>query len=222
MKSWRKGLSTLFLLSFVATGLWGCGQQALPDRVDDDRGGRIQSGPENPRVPESLMKDSRSNGILAANSLAQKINQMPGVQNTTVLVYGDDAYVGLTNIGTEAPRKDAQIKQDSWVGESPWGSTEHPKSAAGMTVEQLQAEGIRSNAATLEGPRTSVSGNISDTLKAEIVARVKQQMPQVKNVHVTGNLQVTQQLSGYKYFISRGGDMRPFMNDFLGVVGNSF
>ncbi|ASS74462.1 hypothetical protein CIG75_05295 [Tumebacillus algifaecis] len=220
MKSWRNGLSAVCLLSFVATGLWGCGQQALPDRAHDSGGATIQS--RNAQLgTERLMNDAQSNGILAANELAQRLNQHPGIQNTTVLVYNGHAYVGLTSIGNERI-PDAQIKQDSFRGESPWGTTSNPKSAAGMTVEQLQTEGIRSNAATREGPRSSISGTISDSLKRKVESTVKQSLPHVQKVYVTGNLEVTQRLSGYKHFISRGGDMAPFMNDFLTVLSNSF
>jgi hypothetical protein len=221
MLSWRKGLSSLFLLSFVATGLWGCGQQALPNRLDDDRGGMIQSGDTDP-VPLRFQKDAQSNGILAANILANRINQMPGVQNTTVLLYNDDAYVGLTSIGAEVS-PDARIKtEDSWKGEVPWGTQASPKSEAGMTVEELQAEGIRSNAATHDGPSTTITGNLSEPLKAQITAKVKQAFPHVKNVHITASLDKTQRLSGYKHYITRGGDMAPFMNDFLTFISKTF
>ncbi|MFD2169517.1 hypothetical protein [Tumebacillus lipolyticus] len=220
MRFWNKGLSSLLLLSFVTVGITGCGKQALPGRTETDRGGHIQSSDSSP-VSDKQMKDAQSNGILAANQLALRLNKMPGVQNATVLVLNDDAFVGLTNIGTER-KPDAQIKQDSWRGESPWGTQTAPKSAAGMTVEELQTEGIRGNAATLDGPRSSITGNVADDLKGKISATIKRSLPQVQNVHITGVLSDAQRLSGYKHFITNGGDMAAHMNEFLTFIGHTF
>jgi hypothetical protein len=213
MSTRRNLSSSLLATTLLAASIVGCQPQA---QVQE----RANKGPHITHEDVTSRPNHTSNGIVVRNDLAMKLNKTKGFRNASVLMYNGNAYVGVTSVGSEK-RQDAAIKSgDNW-NDMPYGSQANPKSAAGMTVEELAREGLP-DATVHDGPYSTVIGNLSDRDKQKIAQLIQKGEPGVKNVFVTADLDDVQQLSGYRLFISRGGDMRPYMAGFLDFIRNKF
>lgn len=214
MNSFRKVASSILLVSFIATGLWGCGPNNMPDEQAQLRAKNL-----NP-APSTLQKNYESAGVMVRNDLAQKLDKMSGVLSPTVIQHGGNLYVGFTHLGTEKNDDQwmAQTDGRNWKG-MPYGTEQNPKSAEGMTVEQLQAE-KPPNAASFNGPGATVPGNISPEMKKKVADLLRSSTPGVQSVHLSTALEDVRRLSGYKHFIMQGGDFRPHVGEFKTFVNS--
>src|SRR5690349_7178979 len=151
----RKISSSLLLLSFVTTGLWGCAQGNTPGAQQGQQG---QQGAHVQSVePRATASVAESAGVVVRDDVALLLDKMSGIQNATVLMHNGNAYVGVTHIGTEHTPDAALKAGDTWRG-NPWVTQQNPKSAQGMTVHELAKEGIPDGSA-IQGPWTSLTGN---------------------------------------------------------------
>lgn len=210
MKTTYTLFSTLCLLSLATTVLPGCTQQS-------GQNAKVQ---EINQQGQNLSQNRESAGITTRNDVMWQINQIKGVQHTTVLLHNGNAYVGLTEIGPEHTPDAAMRSGDNWTG-MPYGTQRQPNSARGLTVQQQLAEGIP-NGNSHEGPYSTLTGNLSPEVIQSTIKTVTQMVPGVRNVYITGNHDVVQKLEGYRFFINRGGNMNPHMGDFNSFINNVF
>jgi hypothetical protein len=211
MKSSHKLFWTLCVLAFAATALPGCGTQS-------GQNAKVQ---EINQQGQNLTQNRESAGITTRNDVSSQMNSsIKGVQNSTVLVHNGNAYVGLTEIGTEHTPDAAMKSGDNWSG-LPFGTQAKPNSARGMTVQQQLAEGIP-NGNTHSGPYSTLTGNLSPGVVQSTIHTVSRMVPGVRNVYITGNHDDVQKLAGYKFYINRGGNMNPHMGDFNSFINRVF
>ena len=203
---WKALLSTVLF----AGALVGCAPNASPNAQTKGAG---QETDLRATVQESA-------GVTVRQDMEQRLKSIKGLQNVTVLMYNGDAYVGLTEIGTEKSHDITAKAGDVWKG-NPYGTQSHPKSAAGMTVQDMQRETIN-NGALHQGPYSTMSGNVDERTYQKVVDAVKSISPTAQRVYVTGNLDRTQKLGGYKHFIQRGGDMAPHREEFVRFLQTAF
>ncbi|MGZ4163712.1 MAG: hypothetical protein ACXVDB_05645, partial [Tumebacillaceae bacterium] len=211
MKANCKVFSTLFVLAIASTCFQGCGQQG-------GQNAKVQ-GINQP--VNNLMTNRESAGITARNDVAAQLNTgIKGVQNSTVLIHNGNAYVGLTEIGHEHTPDAAMKSGDNWHG-MPYGTQAQPNSARGLTVHQQLAEGIP-NGNSHDGPYSTLTGNLSTSTVQSVVHTVSRLVPGVRNVYITGNHDDVQKLSGYKFYINRGGNMNLHLGDFNSFITRVF
>lgn len=212
MTSIRKLSSSLLLISFVTTGLWGCAQGNAPTQ---DKSARVQNV-----TPKNTASISQSAGIVVRDDLALLLDKMPNIKNATVLMHDQDVYVGLTHIGTEHV-PDAAIKGgDNWKG-MPWGTQQNPKSAKGMTVDELAKEGIN-DASDIAAPYSTLTGNISQDVKTSISDLIRSKVSTAKQIYITSVHRDVQKLGSYRHFIVQGGDFTPHVREFLATTSRMF
>lgn len=206
--------SSLLVTALLAASFAGCTPQA---QQQGQNGGNLK-GPHITHEDMTSMPNRQSQGIAVRNDLATAVNKMDGFRNATVLMYNGNAYVGFTRIGPEKDNgPDAAIQSGDTWNDMPYGTQSEPKSATGMTVQELAKEGLP-DAAVQDGPYSTTIGNLSAEDKQKVADIVRKGVPGVKNVYVTGKIEQVQELSGYRAFIARGGDMRPHMNRFLTFI----
>lgn len=216
MKSWLQGL----LLSLLAaTTLTGCMETDVPEKVGTQDGVKARSAdPARPLVNAGSVRTS--GGVTVRQDIAEQINALPGAQNASVLVQRGIAYVGLTAIGTERePDENMKMGSKVWEG-APYGTRDQPKTAHGMTVQEMQSEGIV-NGSHHGGPSSTKTGDLSEGTRRQVEDLVRRNIQGVQNVLITGEHDAAQQLSGYKHFILRGGNFQPYaaqFQDFVGMV----
>ncbi|KEO83049.1 YhcN/YlaJ family sporulation lipoprotein [Tumebacillus flagellatus] len=196
----------------LAVGLTGCGNHA-------NLGARVNNL-DQPSARDASRTNVQSAGVQVRQDIGRKLDTINGVRNSTVLVQGGNAYVGMINIGKEHQMDAAMKSGDNW-NDMPYGTQQNPKSAAGMTVQQMQAEGL-DPAHTHDGPYSTMSGNIDDATKKKVDAIVRANVKGVRNVYLTGNVDHVQKLSGYKHYISRGGNMKAHLQEFNQFIRQSF
>jgi hypothetical protein len=211
----RDLISSALLITLSTTLLTAC----APDRNVGPRA-NIQGGDPAPGVQSDLNVRRESAGIWTRPDLDQRLNLMKEVRGATVLIQGNNAYVGFINIGDEKTPDQAMQKRDTWQG-MPYGTPDNPKSAAGMTVEQMEREGLPI-ASIHGGPGTTEIGNLSDDLKNKVADVVRAGAPEVRNVYITAHVDPVQKLSGYKHFIMRGGDMTRYKAEFESFLSRTF
>ncbi|MGB8956366.1 MAG: hypothetical protein WCC10_13415 [Tumebacillaceae bacterium] len=196
--------------ALFASALAGCSPSAAPKAQTKGAG----------QGTELRATTLESSGVTVRQDIEQRLESIKGVQNVSVLMYNGDAYVGLTEIGTEKSHDLTAKGGDAWKG-NPYGTQSHPKSAAGMTVQDMQRETIN-NAALHHGPYSTMSGDVDQRTYQTVVDAVKSISPTAQRVYVTGNIDQAQKLSGYKHFIQRGGNMAPHRNEFSRFLQTAF
>lgn len=209
-------LGTALLAVTVAVTFVGCGQNNAKNNANNARMNSL-SVPDASNGPKI---NRESAGVLARQDIDHKLNATNGLRNATVLVHDGNAYVGVINIGKERTPDAAMQAGDNW-NDLPWGTHQNPKTASGMTVQQMQAEALNP-AHTHEGPYSTISGNIDDGTKKAISDIVRTNVKGVNNVYITGNVDHVQKLSGYKHYIARGGNMTPYLQGFTQFVQSTF
>lgn len=215
----RKWTAALLVAALAAAGLTGCAEpddKSLTPGVEGTGNGtyRLNSAGQPIRL-----QNQESAGVLVRNDLAMKLNRMHGVRNATVLMHNGNAYVGVTTVGDEET-VDPQMKRDPWRG-NPYGTATNPKSASGMTVEELAREQAP-NADTHLGPHSTDTGHIPAMTRERIVDVVKGSTPGVQQVYVTGNLNDVEQLSGFRNFVTDGGNMGAYEQQFVRFLREAF
>ena len=206
--------SSLLVTALLAASFAGCTPQA---QQLGQNGGNMK-GPHITHEDVTNFPNRESQGIAVRNDLASAVNKMNGFRNATVLTYNGNAYVGFTRIGPEKGQDAAIQSGDNWQ-DMPHGTQSAPKSATGMSVQELAKEGLP-DAAVHDGPYSTAIGNFSAEDKQKVADIVRKGAPGVKNVYITGDIDQVQELSGYRAFIARGGDMRPHMNRFLTFISS--
>ena len=205
-RSWTVVLATALFAGAFA----GCSPNAGPNAQTKGTG----------QGTELRATTLESAGVTVRHDIERRLESIKGLQNVSVLMYNGDAYVGLTEIGTEKSHDMTTKAGDTWKG-NPYGTQSHPKSAAGMTVEDMQRETIN-NGALHEGPYSTMSGNVDQRTYQKVVDAVKTISPTAQRVYVTGNIDQVQKLSGYKHFIQRGGNMAAHRDDFARFLQTAF
>lgn len=206
----RNWTGTLLIVALAAAGLTGCAEAN-----DKSLTPNVQSIKGTPNV----LHNEESAGVLVRNDLALKINQIHGLRNASVLMHNGNAYVGLTEIGDET-QPDPHMKKDVWKG-NPYGTPAKPKSASGMTVQELEKE-VPPNADTHVSPHSTDTGHLSASAVKQVKDLVRQNTPGVQHIFVTGVLDDVEQLKGYRMFITSGGNMARYQTEFTRFVRQAF
>ncbi|PWK13810.1 hypothetical protein [Tumebacillus permanentifrigoris] len=206
-------LGTALLAVTMAVTWVGCGQNNAKNNA------RINSL-DTPGASNGPKINRESAGVLARQDLDHKLNATAGLRNATVLVHDGNAYVGVVNVGKEHTPDMAMQSGDNW-NDMPWGTPQSPNTATGMSVQQMQAEGLEP-AHTHEGPYSTISGNIDDATKQKITDIVRANVKGVQQVYITANVDQVQKLSGYKHYIARGGNMTPHLQEFSQFIQSTF
>jgi hypothetical protein len=205
-RAWTAILAT----ALFAGALAGCSPNAAPKAQTKGAG----------QGTELRATTLESSGVSVRQDIEKRLKSIKGLQNVSVLMYNGDAYVGLTEIGTEKSHDLTAKAGETWKG-NPYGTQSHPKSAAGMTVQDMQRETIN-NGALHEGPYSTMSGNIDQRTYQKVVDAVKNISPTAQRVYVTSNIDQAEKLSGYKHFIQRGGNMAPHRDEFARFLQTAF
>lgn len=214
MRTLHKVSTALVALAMIFAGV-GCGQNAK----NNANNAKINSL-DQPSAKDLPSSNRESAGVLIRQDISRKLNTMSGLRSSSVLVHNGQAYVGVINVGREHTPDAAMQAGDTW-NDLPWGTQSNPHSASGMSVQQMQAEGL-DPAHTHDGPYSTITGNLDDATKKQIEDIVRANVKGVQQVHITGNVDQVQKLVGYKHFIARGGNMKPHLKEFNQFIQTSF
>jgi len=161
---------------------------------------------------QNTKKNRMPTPISMNGAAAGRINLLPDMKGAVVLVQGETAYVGVfpEYHGTAKPGQ-ADRTRHNWP--TTWDTKKGlEKLSPDDFIRALDTPARRAD--TFDYRPKSRSGMVAPMTQQKITDIVHQVIPSIHVVRITSDVASTSMLHGYADFISRGGNMTPFMPTF--------
>lgn len=171
--------------------------------------------------------------IELSDQIAEKVNEIPGVDAAFVMMTDHNAYVAVTQEGTgtnnqAADRNNGSMRRTN-TNSTGMISDNNNSNATGMSNNHNNhnGNGHNNSMGTNNGNGSGLMGNnngndLTDELKNQIADRVKSMSPSTENVYVSANPDFLGRMQGYADNVRQGHPIHGLVVEFNALVERIF